>query len=635
MSKSIIINKLCRQLSDGGIEKLEFSEGVNVVTGEPNTGKTTWLRMLDYLLGDKDKVEEAFDSELSSKYESISATVEIGNETLELTRQWNYGYRTKVIVDDEAIHENMFSEVFLRKLDMPVVRYPKGQPRTGRSWPELSWRSLLRHIYRKEGSWGDSLASKQPHSEQHAALTYFLGIAPHLFPSNWEEVVEKRERLRKLKARKEQFMDLVEQFSTDLLPGDDTVQFITAESLNEKIHELEKRRSALEKRKQKVVEEAVENIEEENSEETMFLSQKYALLQEDIEEYEQSEQKIKRRLNELNKLYQQIQNEISGLSKTQDAGSLLADLKITHCPACDQKIGPREVANDECFLCHQDISPSNDSDRLDFEKMQLRQEKKELQELLEKQENELSEVRKQSRNAKDQAKQIHDKLRPTRSRVAALVNTQIGQIDSEIGQISERIHQLRRFLKLLERKEDLSKKTSELKNELAEMEAEVNALRGSADLEGPAEHLTNQMHNYLNKMNSLIDKYNYSEKFKWNHSRISLDIKKGGFKFRVGPEKWSSQLGGTHKIFFLMAYSYALLSLTGREHFFYPGLLLLDFPADTVDQETIGGSENYLVEPFIELCNEIEQPVQTIVAGRSFTGLETSHCHELTTVYQA
>jgi hypothetical protein len=84
-----------------------------------------------------------------------------------------------------------------------------------------------------------------------------------------------------------------------------------------------------------------------------------------------------------------------------------------------------------------------------------------------------------------------------------------------------------------------------------------------------------------------------------------------------------------------MAYSYALLSLTGRDHFFYPGLLILDFPADTVDQETIGGSENYLVEPFIELCNEIEQPVQTIVAGRSFAGLESSHRHELDVVYRS
>ena len=635
MPKSLIFTKLSRQLSDGGEEKLEFSEGVNVIVGEPNTGKTTWLRMLDYLLGDKDKVEEAFDSDLSNKYESISATVEIEDEVIELRRRWDYGNRTKVIVDGEIIDEDTFSEFLLRKLNMPVVRFPKGRPTTGRSWPELSWRLLLRHIYRKEGSWGDTLASKQPRSEQHAALTYFLGIAPHLFPTNWKEMLEKRKQLRVLQARKDQFMDLVEEFSADMLSEDDTVQFVTAESLNDKIHDLEEYRKTLEDKKEKIVEEAVENVEEEESEEAILLSQRYASLREDIEEHEQSEERIERRLDELIELDQRIEQELSSLSRTQDAGSLLADLKITHCPACDQEIGERVVASDKCFLCYQDVSSGDGSERLDFEKMQLEQEREELQELQKKQKDELMKVRNQLTNAKEQADEIHGRLRPTRSRIAALVNTKVGRIDSEIGQIGERLQQLGRFLKLLQRKGDLSEQISTLKGELAGMETEVDSMRGSADLEGPAEHLTDQMSNYLNKINRLIEKYGYSEKFKWTHSRISLDTRKRDFTFRVGSEKWSSQLGGTHKIFFLMAYSYALLSLTGHEHFFYPGLLILDFPAETVDQETIGGSENYLVEPFIELCNEIEQPAQTIVAGRSFTGLEASHRHELDVVYRS
>lgn len=50
---------------------LEFKPGVNVIVGELQAGKTTWLRMIDYVLGDTGKVDEAFDGALAEKYERI------------------------------------------------------------------------------------------------------------------------------------------------------------------------------------------------------------------------------------------------------------------------------------------------------------------------------------------------------------------------------------------------------------------------------------------------------------------------------------------------------------------------------------------------------------------------------------
>gem|GEM_PF-6651514 len=34
---------------------------------------------------------------------------------------------------------------------------------------------------------------------------------------------------------------------------------------------------------------------------------------------------------------------------------ILADLKITHCPACDQAVSQSGPDHTHCFLCHQDL----------------------------------------------------------------------------------------------------------------------------------------------------------------------------------------------------------------------------------------------------------------------------------------
>jgi hypothetical protein len=58
------IHRLERQLWTGNIETLTFQAGVNLVTGPPNTGKTNWLRMLDYIFGETSPFEAAFEDEL-------------------------------------------------------------------------------------------------------------------------------------------------------------------------------------------------------------------------------------------------------------------------------------------------------------------------------------------------------------------------------------------------------------------------------------------------------------------------------------------------------------------------------------------------------------------------------------------
>lgn len=168
MAKSLVIRHLSRTTSAGEYEELSFTEGVNLLVGPPNAGKTIWLRMLDYLFGDPDKPEDSFEAGLADKYVAMAAQMEIGEDTLELERRWKEpGVRTKTFVNGKGYSSGEFSDFILKELDIPVVFYPKGSPYAESSWIRLSWRTLLRHIYRQERFWGD-IADKQLEFEQHA-----------------------------------------------------------------------------------------------------------------------------------------------------------------------------------------------------------------------------------------------------------------------------------------------------------------------------------------------------------------------------------------------------------------------------------------------------------------------------------
>ena len=56
------------------------------------------------------------------------------------------------------------------------------------------------------------------------------------------------------------------------------------------------------------------------------------------------------------------------------------------------------------------------------------------------------------------------------------------------------------------------------------------------------------------------------------------------------------------------------------------------FPAQ-LDGVVVSDSENFVLEPFLQLATADQQPFQVIAAGSSFAGLEGAHRIELTTVW--
>lgn len=626
------IGRLSRRLTNGDTEALTFQPGVNLLIGPPNTGKTKWLQMLDHLLGDPSSFESTFDEQLFEKYDAISAELVIGEDTLSVERRWKEpGSKSKVFVDGEALSSRDFQHLLLSKLGIPLLHFPKGNPFSGQTWPELSFRMLLRHIYRQQRFWS-GIADQQIDAEQHACLLQFLGLAEHIYTEEYGQLVQMKLAAERLKARREQYGSTLSELAGDLVTTEGLELTVNAEMvrlaeerINGKLDELRGNRNAtLTDGRDKV-------IATHSRGRIDALSEKRATL---IVEREEQFVQIKatdERLEEMKRYRDDLINELSRLHRAEDAGSVFADLKVTHCPACDQPVAAQVLDEVNCHLCHQHLPlepmvEGMGAARLQFENDRLTGELQEAEALLGVLERESKRLVHRHAALNEQLREAENELAPARQAVSALVNEDLRAIDMAMGELNERQRQVQRLKGALELGAQLTTQIQEMEATIEPLQDKVDAKMRLTDFGYGEEMLAAGMAAYLAALNSLKPRV-------WRHSAPDVNLSRSSFSIKVGTRRWSSALGGTDTLYFLMAYHYGLLSLSSQPKCHYPGLTVIDLPGDFLG-ESVEDKENFIVQPFIDLLNqESLAGAQVIITGASFQGLDGTHRNKLTRAY--
>jgi len=628
--------RLDRLLSNGESEHLDFQQGVNILVGRPNTGKTKWFQTLDFLLGDdgQNPFEGAEENGLGSKYNAAGADIMIGNESYRLDRRWRQkGAKGKIFVDDEEMLVRDFQTWLMDKLRIPVIHYPKGNPLSGQTWPELSFRSLLRHIHRQQRFWGD-LAEKQPESDQHACLLQFLGLAEILFSDDYSELVELKMNSQLLKARREQYGQTLEDVTRGVLSDPRLSVNLNPQSLRSAQERTDGEIASLEQKRLELLNNAQSTMVEVSQQRRVsLLGSRRAELLFTIEELQLNLSSAKVRLNGLLRDRDELLSEIARLERANDAGEVLSDLRITHCPACDQPAPKSRTAVGSCFLCHQQIPQEEDNAqlgavRIHFENERLKAELKEINDLMLVLQKEIDDLSSNAARAHDEVGLIENELKPAREAVAALVQDEVSAIDRALGEASERQAQLSRITRAFSIEEVMEDDILKLEKKIKPIEDRLGDAKRAIDFDARASLLEDGINHYLNSINELRPDV-------WRHKEVSINLSASGFSIRVGRRKWSAALGGTDSLYFLMAYNYALLKLSGQELCHYPGLSIIDVPGE-FSGEAVGDKENFIIQPFVELLGRKEYAgAQLIVSGASFAGLANVSRIQLDHVYAA
>ena len=627
-ANSLVIKKLMRFPKTVDEDEISLLPGVNVLVGEKDTGKSVWLKMLDFVLGKDKAASNSFGSKLSEKYDSISAVVNIDDKDILIERKWKErGFANKIIIDGTPIPNDEFSEEILNKLNIPILHFPKGNPYTERTWPQLSFRTLLRHMYRRENLWYD-FADKQFDSEQHAALSLFVGIADKLFPDEYGDLVSKQKKVNTLEVMKDQFVDMLQEVSRELIVSRDLSVAFTPESiqtakdrLRSQIDELyTKRKNILEDLKQKVTSESETAEEEIGLDQVNSISEQIVGYRTRVEDLYESLSQVRKRLNELREYFEVVQNEEKKLKRVLSAGSIMGQLKAKHCPVCDSAVEHEHTNIEFCYLCKKpqklnDQAIEAGRARIDFDLRQLQAERLELNQLILELEKEEKDRVAEIQNIETEIRRLKSRLKPINIAVATILPPDLGLIEQEIGGLEEQILQMDRITETLEKRSDLATQIRNIEKEIVTLQSGLEKLRGEIDFQSVSDTITDSMNSYLNALN-------YDDPKRWTKGNVSFKIKDRSFDAFVSEDTWSSALGATSRVLFLLSYHYGLLSLSGKNNFLYPGLVILDFPVQLADGTSIADKENYLIEPFINLCTKPDyKKVQFIAAGRSFEGL--------------
>lgn len=629
------IQSLERRLATGNVEMLTFETGVNVFVGRPNTGKTKWLQTLDYLLGDPgSNPYELSDAEgLAEKYDAAAATILIGDESFRIERRWREaGSKGKVFVGDDGMLAREFQHWLMEKLGIPLVNFPKGNPMSGQTWPELSFRTLLRHMFRQQRFWS-GLVDLQTENEQHASLLLFLGLAERIYSEDYGRLVELKLKAMRLRARREQYSETLNDLAVDLLDSEDIALGVNDTTVAAAVKRLGQNVETLQARRVEVLSAASDaSLPVGDRSRISELGHRRAAALEAVTTASQRRQAAEERLGEVRRYRKDLADEIERMARVSDASDLLADLKVTHCPACDQGITPY-IEPGHCFVCHQHLPDEPEiaglgAVRLQFEQDRLTGEMEEADELILVLGRDVGKHTAASRLADEELRLIEVELTPARRAVSAVAQADVSAIDVALGQAAERQRQIDRVAAALELGKSLTEQVQGLENEIKPLQEKVDEANRSIDFDAAAQRLEDGMNAYLNALN-------IQRPDTWKHSAIEVDISKSSASFRVGRKRWQGALGGTDSLYFLMAYQYGLLSLSPLPGAHYPGLSIIDVPGE-FSGEAIQDKENFIVQPFIDLLSDRAfDGAQLIITGASFTGLSGVHVETQTEVHVA
>jgi rubrerythrin len=633
------VHTLTRIFVNGEEESLQFEPGVNVLVGPPNTGKSGWLRTLDFLFGDDAKVEDALGTRIAPLYRGARATLTINGRELTLERRWGAGdVRGKVYVDGLPIEHGEFSDDFLPRLGLPVLRVPSGDPFGPRKWPRLAWRTLYRHIYRHENSW-DDIASKQPDSEQHACIALFLGVAERLFPPEYGQLVQKQRDLDAFQARRDQFVASLQDVARELVAIREASVELSSDSISTARERLSSEIAALETDRQELLQalqaeaqQRIEAADEERRKAFAGIGERLATLRAQRETAAEKLAEGNQRRRDLEQQQRLLRDELEKLQRASASHEVLADLRITHCPNCDQRV-TRNVAPDTCRLCLQSY-PQHDDDgsatdqRLAFEIQQITAEIRELDELLHEigQERELES--RAMRDLDDEIRRIDNELRPSRTAAAWILPPELSALDQERGRLGEQLRQLDRIELALARHGELSDQIADMDRQIEELRSEVKAKIRSVDLTDRGRILATGMNNYLNALNA------GEGSRRWVAGQVGVRLRDRDANFTLGGGNWRREVGGTLTCFFLAAYNYALLRLSAIANAAYPGFSVIDLPPNLSDNRVLTDEENYLVEPFVRMLSQKQMAgTQLIITGHAYEGLEGVNRIQLSKVF--
>ena len=562
-------------LSTGESEEYIFDgAATTALIGPANSSKTTTLNVIDYCLGDRDSVGSALGAAIEEKYLAVATEITIDGAPHRLTREFAFGRRGRILVDETlALSPPELSDWLLQRLGWPRLSIPLGRnPATATQLTTLSFRSCLRHIYRKEDSWTE-FANKEEEFLRRAVVSLFLGFAPSRYETAEYELGRAQREVAGAEAVHRDVLASTDEAVGALVTQLNLPPVIDITSLGSVQAELAQRLGTATAERDELTARASQAAKAHDQEtpgldpdlpeeleraasEAAAAAQAVASLQELLSEHEHSKSLV--------------EGDLSRLQRLSDAVDAFDDVPVRLCPACEQIVDPGRFHNESaCYLCSQPVSGDIRKRRAEREQRSLQAELIEIAEAIARTRTDLEKARRSEEEWSERRRQLANKLHDARVSSLAPFMAALEDVSTDIGRIRQQIAAIPALRTILMRR-------AAALAAVQKAQSEVERLRHLADQEaGTASDATDRCAAFADRMNEFLSGF---RAITWSEGPVTISAE--DLTFYVGTRPWNEQLGAENKVLFFQAYNYALLHLTllQDKRTCSPGVLMLDNP---------------------------------------------------------
>jgi hypothetical protein len=565
--------------SSGEMDTYAFNTaGLSVLSGVRNSSKTTTLKAIDYCLGNRDSPTEALKAAVADEYVEVSIELTLNGTPTEIRRSLQHGRQNKVVLNGDEFPVGEFSDRILHKLGWPTLSIPKGiQATTATELTPLTFRSLLRHIYRNEDSW-TQFADKEQEFLRRAVISYLLGFAPTRYSNHDFELAAAQRRLATAQAAEREVHDSTDRSVTAVcenlqLPTPRTEQQVNSirTDLRTELDVVVKKRSQLTRE----VEQLVAGRQEGDAGAVSHgydatLSRQYEQATQLLTSSAETVAGLEQVLAAHRQSHNTVRAEIARMERLLASVGVFDSLPVRLCPACEQKIDiHRDHPEGTCYVCTQPVTEDQRRRRGELEKRSLIAEADDLQEVIARTIRDLDHARADHQHAQSTHQDIARQLNVERAARLAPFVARLEEMAAQTAALQQKLMALPAIGQMLARKTtatQTSQAAQDRLNRLKQQRDEISTI-GRNPIDRCA-LFADRMNEFLNRHRDDV----------WVAGNVAISV--DDLTFYVGTRPWNQVLGAEARVLFFLAYSRALLFLAQDlgDDGPYPGLLMLDNP---------------------------------------------------------
>lgn len=590
---TILVNRLVVMKDQRSVMDISFHAGLNVITGENSSGKTTSVRFIAYALGS----EGISFNEMAKVCDDILLQVSINDAVVTLKRIVSteqqkplsifWGELERAIVAAPAMWQlfpfkrsdlkESFSQIIFRLMEVPELR--------GEGGSNITMHQLMRLIYSDQETQSADLFRFDRFDRaitRSAIGDYLLGVdSTELYELKLREAAADKEA-GSLRNSIRTIYNTFGKSGTDISPDflDNQIQNLGSElnSLQEKLNNASKQPSV------------TANATQEDN----LLREKLSITHSKLSKLKQQRINLETELSDSELFLKELEERMYSLEESAVAESHLGRAVFSVCPSCFTKIDSNTDTTATCALCKSPVAEDSARSQLARMRNELALQLKESYSIRVQQLNELDSLIREIPSAEAELKSLEAEFRRNQAQWRSPELIQVQALSREIGAKEQEIKnalQLKKLADLL----------SQLTNQLGVIEADLEWIRGRIDAVNREQSNRQQMA-YLSVANNLkfiLRSDLYREDVFANADIINIDF--AANQLSIDGQK---QFSASSMVFLRHAFHLALLLASLQNKYFrYPRLLILDGIED-------GGMETERSYNFQNIISQISQSTE-------------------------